>query len=262
MKKSIGSGEEESDQELIEEKPSDKKESVKIKGNNNKPTDIDKSILEILVEKIDNRKVPLQGKYDESSGESLTDYLDRFEDYCKDNIRGGNRFWIDELEGKLMGDTLKAFYAIKDVGDSYDSLKSKLLTWFNGMKDMRKKKAKAQFEKATYNSKESLYLYSTRLEKLFRRAYPFGKVSKSSTWRDKYMSTVPYQVKKALSQHMFSDKLNDKSTTWESIQKFARHRDVWVGAKKSDSESDEKDETPNEIVISVWENSKIKRTVL
>ena len=218
-----------------------------------------KSILEILAEKIDNRKVPQQGKYDEDSGETLDSYISRFESYCQDNLRGGKRFWIDELEGRLTGESLKAFHAIKDVGDSYSSLKDKLITWYKDMKDMRKKKAKAQFDKATYQEKESLYLYSTKLEKLFRRAYPLNKVSKSTLLRDKYVNTVPNKVKKDIKRQMFTDSMNDKPTTWDSIQKFARHRDVWMQTEKYDDDSETKDEQSDAIVINVGDVQNKKK---
>ena len=225
------------------------------KQNLSENKNADMSILEILAEKIDNRKVPLQGNYDENTGESLKDYLTRFESYCQDNLRGGRSFWIDELERRFTGDTLKAFQAIRDIGDSYDHLKEKLIAWYDNMKGMRKKKAKSQFDKAKYNSHESLYLYSTRLEKLFRRAFPHSKIEKSRTLREKFIDTIPYTAKKRFTEQMFQDRLNEKSTKWSDVQKYARCRDVWKEEIKSDDSNDESKET-KEIVINVGELSE------
>ena len=101
-----------------------------------------KSLLEILVDKLDNKKVPVQVKFNEDSEQQLEDYLVKFEDYCQENIRGSKTFWVDELESRLSGDTLKAFNAIRHVNDDYDTVKLKLLTRFDDMKELRKKNVK------------------------------------------------------------------------------------------------------------------------
>ena len=66
-------------------------------------------------------------------------YLNRFERYCEENLRGDRSFWIDELESRLTGETLNAFGAMKDVEDTYDKLKDKLIDWYKAMDDLRKK---------------------------------------------------------------------------------------------------------------------------
>ena len=47
---------------------------------------------------MDNRKAPDIEIHDELTGETLPEYLNRFEEYCSSNIRGHNRFWINELK--------------------------------------------------------------------------------------------------------------------------------------------------------------------
>ena len=241
---------EESESEVESKRLVQTKKKMKGKTEVKKKVEVeDKSFLEILAEKIDNRKVPVQGKYDEDSGESLQDYLKRFEKYSEDNVRGDAQFWIDELEERLTGETLKVFKATKDVGDTYQSLKEKLVLWYDDMKSMRKKKAKSLFEKSTYNSDDSLYLYSTKLEKFYKRAYPNSNVEKSCLLNEKYMKTIPRRTKEKLLEKQFNDKLNNVRTRWSSIQKFARYSDVWKETKVSD-ESDEKEST-KEIFINV-----------
>ena len=215
------------------------------------PNDV--SIMELIADKLDNRKVPSLRKYDEHSGESLTDYLGKFENYCQTNLKGGTEGCLDELENYLTGETIEVYKTMKDVGDSYETLKEKMLAWHADMKDSRKKKAKSQFEKACFDKSDTLYLFSTKLEKLFRRAYPHNNVEKSIILREKFAKAIPKSDKKKLLAQTFSDKMNNKPICWTSIQKFARNRDNWKEEEKSSEEESEKEEI-KEIVINVNES--------
>lgn len=231
------------------ENPSSKRKKLFSKSSKQKSPDVSseqKSIIEILVDKLDYRRAPHLENFDESGSGSLESYLDKFETYCQDEIRTRSGdddkvAYIVELKKKLTGDALKGFNAIRDDDDSYNTLKYKLLVWYGDMKDMRKKKAKRQFEKAGYNLKEGLYVYSLRLEKLFKQAYPSSSIEKSSTLREQYLNTIPSNIKSKLKEHLFNNKLNGKSTTWSEIQRYARFRDVMLEeqeCEKSNSDSD------------------------
>ena len=110
----------------------------------------DTHIVKILADKLDNRKVPEQGKFDENGGESLEEYLIKFEKYCQANIRGDSHCWVDELESKLSGEMLELYKVSKLDRGSYESLKRKLLNWYEDTSEIRKKKAREIFEHAKY----------------------------------------------------------------------------------------------------------------
>ena len=57
----------------------------------------------------------------------------------------------------MQGNTLKAFKAVRDVGDSYEDVKAKMLTWYEDMDDRRQKNAKYDFEKASFQPDECLF---------------------------------------------------------------------------------------------------------
>ena len=208
-------------------------------------SNFDESLLKLLADKLDNKKSPIQRKFNDNSGESLKDYLDQFEEYCSDNLRGGSKFWIDELEERLSGETLKAFKSVKSNRDNYDDVKKKLLAWYNEMKESRRRRAKHEFEKMQYDPNESLYLYSNRLLKVFKRAFPSANVEKSSTLRDKYINSIPKSAKSQLNVISF---VNNKSMTWSSIQEFATRRDARV-YRTSSSDSSDGSVEPKEILI-------------
>ena len=208
-------------------------------------------LLAALVDKLDNKKIPALTKYNESSGQSLRDYLKEFEAYCKNNIRGSKQSWISELEQNLEGETLKSYRASKDVNDTYDEIKLKLLTWYDDTKPLRMKKARSQFDNVKHDGRESLRLYSSRLEQIYKRAYPNSNIDKSTKLREKFIHTIPKSARKQLmnsklSGEVFGNK-GSKPMTWDSIKKFARHRDIMMEEIKISSS--EEDFQPKEIVI-------------
>ena len=166
-----------------------------------------------VLEKLDGRKVPALEKYDEDSGLPLKKYFVKFEAYCKGNFRGNRDSWIGELEKHLQGKTLKAFESLRDVDDSYEDLKAKICQWHEDMRDLRKEKNRQLFKKARRDPEESMFLFSSRLQRLFKLAYPRKSSSTSKELRDKYISSVPKKFAGLLkSQIMIDDLQNERPT--------------------------------------------------
>ena len=69
------------------------------------------------------RRTPDFEKFDESSGQSLENYLKHFEEYCKSNLSGGRSGWLIELKKYLDGQTLEAFKVMKGSNDTYGEVK-------------------------------------------------------------------------------------------------------------------------------------------
>ena len=212
------------------------------------------SMLKKIADKLDNRKIPNQEKFDENSGESLKEYMLKFESYCKANIKGSKRFWISELGEHLDKETLKAFKAIRGVNDEYSEVKKKLLEWYTDMKDIRKKRYRDQFNKIRQEKDESLYMLSSRLEKYYRLAYPKHEIEKSDLLAEKYMDTVPRKFKKQLSSQMLSSKMRNKKIVWSEIQRFARYKDAEMWKEKRQPSDEEK-----EIIINIEHTEEDER---
>ena len=242
-----------SDSSTDESKASSRASKVSGRSRSSRRGNGREDLLTRLLDKLDNRRVPQLEDFDEKSGEELKEYLQKFEKYCEDNIRGSSNFWVRELEGHLSGETLKAFNSLKDSKDKYHEIKDKLVTWDADIKDIKKKKAKDKFFKMKIEKNEALYLYSNRLEKQFKLAYPKHKTESSKTLIDKFTESVPKNIKKQVKSQIISDKINDRKVHWTSIQKFARYHDVERENEKSDSSSQE------EIVINLQHNPQPKR---
>lgn len=232
---------------------------VKKKCSKHQSQEIDD--LKSAICRLDFRKVAEFERFDEKSGEKLKRYLRRFEAYCEQNIRGDSYAWIGVLEGKLSGQILKAFKSMRDVEDSYTIVKDKLLLWFEDMKELRKRKSRRAFGKATFERGESLYLYSNKLERLYRVAYPKHKVEHSSMLRDKFISTIPRRFRSDMSSQVMKDKMRDRKVRWSAIQKVARFKDVEREVEEDSEEetiSDERDSVNRSVVINVGHERKKK----
>ena len=125
-----------------------------------------------LLKKIDSRQLPKLEKFSEESLQSLSTYLVKFENYCKESFRSPKDLWINELEYHLKRRILDTFSSIRDFNDSYEDLKNKLLKSFNDNKEIRKKLYRQKFENARPKPKESMYMFSVRLEGLFKGTVP------------------------------------------------------------------------------------------
>ena len=205
-------------------------------------------ILAVL-QKFDNRAVPKQEKFNEDSGQDLEQYLERFEEYCVDNFRGRTYLWIAELERQLQGKILDGFKSLRDYNDSYDEVKEKLIKWHNDSKHLRRSKAKKRFEQARMKPKESLFLFGTRLETLFKTAFPTHRVAESKTLRQQFLNNIPKSIRTEINSQIMTCKLKDKKVTWPFVMKCARLKDTeWENQRKEESNDEEK---PEEILINL-----------
>ena len=203
-----------------------------------------------LMRNFDNRKVPMQEKFDEQSGQDLRSYVVKFEDYCRCNYRGSKTLWIGELERSLSGKTLEAFKALRAVDDSYREIKSKLLDWYDNSKEVRKKKNRKKFKNAGYTAGDSFYLFAVKLESLFKLAYPRHDVAHSQTLRENYLSAIPKSFRRELKAQISTYKLNDKRVPWAIIKKCANLKDL-EGENDSELEIVESNSNDREIIINV-----------
>ncbi len=190
-----------------------------------------------ILEKLDNRKVPDIEVFSEESGLSLRKYLQKFEDYCIQNFKGSRDSWIGELERHLQDRALKAFRSLHDVSDTYDSIKEKLCDWFHDLRDVRKEEHKSLFKKARPDTAESMYLYSTRLERLYKRAYPKRNTTTSRELREKFATSAPKRFRKILQSQIMTCKIKEEPVQWKMLQKCARHFDIEQERKRNRDES-------------------------
>ena len=217
-------------------------------GDGYMSSDRNDSMLKMLVKNIDNRRSPELKKFDEKSGECLKTYIKKFEKYCNDNIKGNQDVWIDEMANKLQGNALEYFESLRGVQEDYSEIKNRMLKWYEEVKEHREEEAKMELRRTKCKRNESLLIYSNRLEKIFRKAYPKVSVQTSKSLIDKFRSSIPEKSSKHLTELMFFNSLTVQAYTWEDVQKFARKRDLWYQTRM---EEDSETEDENEITVNM-----------
>lgn len=216
----------------------------------------DKPYEELLlaIQKLDSRGVPRIKQYEENTGDNLLDFLKRFEHYCENNFRCDKDLWLGELERHLTGKTLQVFQAVRGDRDSYDEAVIKFKEYYMSQEESRTRKDKARFRNARQQEDESLFLYSSRLEKLYRtsRGNSSQNYQNSSTLCEKFTSSLRRSSKKAISSHIMNLKLNGKQVTWDTLKQCAR---LYDQEKEDSEEVEDKDLKDEEIVIAVGQRN-------
>lgn len=233
---------------------SNKRKSKKKKKTSRKKRD---NLAEML-RKLDNRQVPKQEKFNEDDGQDLKKYLEKFDRYCIDNFKGDKDFWIGELERHLCGKTLENFKALKCYGDSYEVVKKKLISWYKDEKELRKNKYREKFKRAKPKSGETLFMFSNRLEGLFKLAYSKLNVETSNTLMAQFQASVSKRNRELIRTQIIAYKIKDKKMKWTALKKWARVVDVEREKEKQEGSTSSDIETvkPKEIIINL---SKIKK---
>ena len=122
--------------------------------------------------------------------------------------------WLTVLGSHLADEPLAAFKAMTDKRSSYKEAVKKLIKYDDNTKHVRKSQHKKRFEGANLESNEKLYLFSNRLEKLFRVAYPGKDVDTSSILRKKFLKEIPKSLQKLLKFKEMELKEKGKKIKW------------------------------------------------
>ena len=210
--------------------------------NTNRGSNADNSVSMVhMVEalrRFDTRLVPKPEAYNLESGLPFETYLELFEEYCESTFKGSSSLWVSELGRLLSGPIREAYHALKVPGESYESLKVKLIRWCSDSKDNVTRDIRKKFEKARMNPGESFRLYAARLEGAFRLAYPNKNPAKSATLRRKFLESIPKTFRKQLSTAGSLLAMQGRELSWNEILIFASRQDVDMEASDYESAAD------------------------
>ena len=169
--------------------------------------------------KLDTRKTPALRKFDLSKGKSLEEYLGKFEEYCKNTVKGGKDYWIEELENYLTGSILDTYKILRNQEDKYKKFKKRLLEWYDDNRKVIKQQLKENFKSSWYSNEGiSLYLYSTQLQNLFSLAYPKADPTYNKKLIRKLIEGIPQKVKTNISTYIFNKEMAGEKVKYSDIQ--------------------------------------------
>ena len=122
------------------------------------------------------------------------------------------------------------------------------------MEDLRKRKNREDFHKVKYKKGESCYLFSARVQRLYKVSFPKHKTETSKLFQDKFMKTIPRKLRSVISSQIVANKVRQKETTWSIMQTCARYVDI-----QDDEEIKSKIENSDS---SIYENPKEKEIII
>ena len=111
---------------------------------------------------------------------------------------------------------------MRSPGESYASIKTKLIRWSNDRVEVTQQDVKARFSNASMKSDEAPSLFAVRLEKLYRAAYPRKNLEYNATLRTKYFDSVSSDFRNQLvSARAMSLTLTNSEIGWLTIKSLA-----------------------------------------
>jgi len=151
-------------------------------------------LIELMT--VNKRPKPLPlGKFRNDSGETLVQFLDRYERYCQDMYPESTEGLLPLLGTYLEGETLGVYQTIVKNTYDYEEAKMQLLTWFREEKAKEHKNETKNFTEAQIQPNEPITVYALRLEGLARRAFPGCDILEMPILRQKFLSSIPKHIR-------------------------------------------------------------------
>jgi hypothetical protein len=148
------------------------------------------------IEKNQKPRVLPPGKFKLDNGETLYQYLIRFEEYYDVVSPGSKEGRIPLLGSNLEGEVFDVYkVAVKNTTD-YEELKEKLLQWNRNEINKDNKLEADNFTDAELKSGEQIPVFALRLIGLAERAFPGSEVRQMQIVRRKLLTSLPQEVRK------------------------------------------------------------------
>ena len=177
-----------------------------------------RSELQEMADLLSGRGAPKPEPYDVGTGRSFYRFIDAFEAYCSSRYSTKQKhLWTSELGRFLTGEALQFYQAVGGAEQKYRYMRRRLEDWYSSAKVRDSSSRKAQYEKARPLEGEALSIYATRLEHLFRQAYPHKNLDGKDLKR-RLMSSLPRGVIDCLERDLALLKAaNGRPTTWDNV---------------------------------------------
>ena len=135
------------------------------------------------------------GKFKLGAGETLIQFLMRFENYCDAMYPGSTEGRVSLLGTFLEGLALEVYKIITCTSLEYEEVKRLLLQWYREELEKEIRCDAQNFTDATIKPGETIPLFALRLAGLASRAFPENDVTKMPIVRQKFLKSLPQEVK-------------------------------------------------------------------
>lgn len=193
---------------------------------------------------------------------SFKAFLREYENYFSAKFDGNNRQKARQLGKFLSSGVRRAYDAMDGSKMKYREVKEKLLSWYNVERVSSRRQAEADFDCVRKQVEDTHTIYTLRLERLAKKAFPNSQKDRERQLCRKLWKTAPKPLVKAMEEAQRSLALlsNHKQISWDSMKRIAENEDR--RAKMHQPSSEEDQSTPRtyrfeydneEAVAAVWE---------
>ena len=171
-----------------------------------------------LADLLAGRSAPKPEPYSLDAGRSFNRFLDSFEAYCSSRYsRKQKSLWTPELGRFLKEEALQVYRACGGPDQSYKYMKRKLQDWYASVKVRVSSSRKSLYETARPLDGEGLRIFATRLEHLYRKAYP-NKSLDGKDLKRRLVDALPKKVVNGLERDLaLLRAANNRQNTWNDV---------------------------------------------
>ena len=195
--------------------------------------------LRQLADAIGRKGCPKPEIYSLESGRSFHRFMKTFEAYCSSRYsRKEKDLWTSELGRLLEGEARKVFDACGGPDQRYSKMKRSLENWHDDVKERISSSKRSQYRNVKYQD-EGFKIFATRLEHLFRAAYPHRPLD-GKDLRRTLVGALPRTVSETLERDLSLLKAaTGRPNTWEEvlrlleIQDESSRRSISPGVKRN-----------------------------
>lgn len=189
--------------------------------------------------------------FDVESDTPFKRFLSTYERYFDSKFEGTDRDRSLQLGLFLQGSVKRAYDAMGGGQIKYCKLKQRLLEWYSGERCSARQKSLAELQNATMLPGDSLCIYTMRLEKLARKAFPDSQSECERHLQRKFRQTVPASVIDKLDNAQSALSIfGEKKLSWNRIKKLAEAEDRLLRQRNEDGLIGR--ERPWDAQASVW----------
>ena len=171
-----------------------------------------------MADMLAGRGAPKPEVYDVGTGRSFPRFLESFEAYCASRYSKRQKdLWTAELGRVLKGEALQVYQACGGADQRYRYMKKRLEDWYATAKVRDSSSRKAQYENARPNEGEAFSVFATRLEHLYRKAYPHRSMD-GKDLRRKLLKALPVGVGDCLERDLTLLKAaHGRANNWNDV---------------------------------------------
>ena len=182
-----------------------------------------------IIKMLEKKSCPKPESYSLESGRSFSRFLQSFEAFCESRYSSSHKdLWTSELGRFLEGEIKQVYDACGGPEKKYRKMKAHLETWHAGAKERISSSRRSQYRSATKMPDEGLLIFATRLEHLYKMAYPHQELDGKDLKRQ-LLSAIPAPSAETLERDLALVRATTgRQNTWGDVLRLLEIQDETV----------------------------------